>query len=150
MLLFLARFCSHLLDGLGGDHSVRTDEEAMASFLCLLARSCVCKGLPKGCLIFLSVKAPVHLFLFAVDVCKVCDESVPRICSQQQTASGMHCNTWSVEVLNVSECPASLIRGNSCVVSDPDFSCPMISKWLTFSSATCQITTVLGDIGRTM
>lgn len=169
MLLFLAHICSHLFDELGGDHSVRTDEEAMASFLCKLAWSCVCKvNLPLehkcggwlglalttehyqtgACR--LGVKAAVHLFLFAVGVCKVCNESLPHICIQQQTASGMRCNTWSVKVLDTSKCSASLERGNLCLVSGPDFSCPVISKWLTSSFATCQTTIVLGNIGRTM
>ena len=98
----------------------------------------------------LGVKAPIDLFLFAIDVCKVCNESLPHICIQQQTASGMHCNAWSVKVLNVSKCPTLLKTGNLCIVSGPDFSCPIISKWLTFSFATCQITIVLGNIGRTM
>lgn len=44
MVLFLAQFCSQLFDGFRGDHSVRTDGEAVAPFLCMLVSSCVCKG----------------------------------------------------------------------------------------------------------
>lgn len=95
-------------------------------------------------------KACLHLLLFAVGVCKVCHELLPKICIQQCTASGMHSNTWSIKVLNVSKNPTSLKRGNLCIVSGLGFSCLTISKRLTFSFATCQITVVLGSASRSI
>lgn len=84
-------------------------------------------------------KAPIHLSLFAVDVCKVFNESLTRICIQQQTASEMHCNIWSDKVLNVSKCPTLLKRRELCAVSGSDFSSLIISKWFIFFFAACQL-----------
>lgn len=97
-----------------------------------------------------SQKPPIYLLLFAVDVCKVCHELLPKVCIHQHTASGMQCNTWSIKVLHVSKSPTSLKRGNLCLVSGLDFSCLTISKCIMLSLATYQVTVVLGNVSRSI
>lgn len=161
MVLFLAQLCSQLFDGLRGDHSVRTDGEAVAPFLCMSLVSvkgiCHC-GIGVGVWDWhylsitwvpdLTARNHPYICLFSIAVCKICHELLPEICIQQHTASGMHCNTWSIKVLHMNKNLTSLKRRNLCIVSGLDFSCLAISKCIKFSFAKCQVTVELGNVSR--